>query len=132
MTISLHHSLLPSYRYLRLAHQRLVCIHWRLTQSLDGHTRLCGNISNTALDEVRSEVHSASLFAIVTDLDPLLPAARQAHPLNREFNVADYGLPIALIVSDFNPCHLSAVFDLDVKKVSFVPSWISASTPAKR
>jgi len=128
MTISLHHSRLP--------YQRLVCIHCRLTQGLDGHTRLCGNISNTALDKVRSEMNSAGIFSVVSDFDPLLPAARQAHPLNREFNVADYGLPFTLIVSDyvsdFNPSHLSAVFDLDVKKVCFVPSWISAATPAQR
>jgi len=131
MAISLHHSLLPSYRHLWLAHQRLGH-HWRLTQSLDGHTRLCGNISNSALNEVRSEVHSASPFAIVSDLDPLLPAARQTHPLNREFDMANYGLAIALIVSDFNSCHLCTVFDLDVKKVCLVPSWISASAPAQR
>ena len=103
-----------------------------LTQRLDSHFRLFGNIPYSTLNEVRSEVYSASLFAIVSDLDPLLPAARQTHPLNREFNMANYGLLISLIVSDFNSRHLCTVLDFDVEEICFVPSWISPTTPAQR
>ena len=123
-------------RHLLLHHQlllhHLLLLNLRLDYHLrlQCHTRLCGNISYAALNEVRSKMYSASLFAIVSNHDPLLPAARQTHSLNWEFYMADDGLLAALLVSYLNARHLCAVLDLDVKEVRFVPFWIFPSTPA--
>ncbi len=130
MAVSLNHILLYSHHHLRLTHHLRLDYHLSLAHRLNGHTRLSGNISNTSLNEIRSKVYSASLFAIVSDLDPLLPAARQTHPLNWEFYMADDGLLAALLVSHLNACHLCAVLDLDIKEVRFIPLWIFPSSPA--
>ena len=65
----LHHQLL-------LHHLLLLNLRLDYHLRLHCHTRLCGNISYAALNEVRSKMYSASLFAIVSNHDPLLPAAR--------------------------------------------------------
>ena len=130
MAVSLNHILLYSHHNLRLTHHLRLDYHLRLAHRLNGHTRLSGNISNTSLNEVRSKVYSASLLAIVSNHNPLLPAARQTHPLNWEFDMADDWLLAALLVSHLDARHLCAMLDLDVKEVRFSPSWIFPSTPA--
>jgi len=75
-------------------------------------------------------MHSASHISILSNLNPLLPATRQAHPLNWEFDMTDNWLLSTLLVSDFNTCHLCAVLDLDVEEICFVPSWIYATISA--
>jgi len=75
-------------------------------------------------------MHLASKIYTMSDLNPLLPAARQAQSLNWEFNMTNNWLRTTLLVSDFNTCHLCAVLDLDVEEICFVPSWIYATTSA--
>ncbi len=130
MAVSLNHILLYSHHHLRLTHHLRLDYHLSLAHRLNGHTRLSGNISNTSLNEIRSKVYSASLFAIVSDLDPLLPAARQTHPLNWELDMTNNWLLAALLVSHLDARHLCAVLDLDIKEVRFIPLWIFPSSPA--
>lgn len=130
MAVSLNHILLYSHHHLRLTHHIRLDYHLSLAHLLHGHTWLSGNISNTSLNEVRSKVYSASLLAIVSDHDPLLPPSRQTHPLNWKFDMADDGLLAALLISHLDARHLCAVLDLYVKEVRFIPLWIFSSTPA--
>lgn len=129
MAISLDNSLLTSHHHLRLTH------HLRLHHSLrlDSYPRLpCGDISYPALYEVRSKVNSPSFLAIVSDHNPFLPATRQTHPLDWEFDMAKDGLLVAFLISHLDARHLSTVLDLDIEEVRFVPSWITPSAPSDR
>jgi hypothetical protein len=45
-------------------------------------------------------VNAANNFIKMSDLNPLLPATRQTHPLNWEFHMPNQRLPWAFFVSD--------------------------------
>ena len=92
----------------------------------------CCDVSNTALYEVRSKVNTADLIAIASDRYPFLPAARQTHSLDWELDMADDGLLVTFLVSHLNARHLSAVLDLDVEEVCFVPFGIPPTTLTDR
>jgi hypothetical protein len=77
-------------------------------------------------------VNSASFFAILSDHNPFLPATRQTHPLDWEFNMADNGLLVAFLVSHLDARHLGTVLDLDIEEIRFVPSWIFTSALTDR
>ena len=77
-------------------------------------------------------MNSASLFAIVSDRYPFLPAARQTHSLDWKLDMAENWLLVTFLVSHLNARHLSAVLDLDVEEVCFVPFGIPPTTLTDR
>ena len=92
--------------HLALVHRSHLSLHSSLNwhhQYVSSHlvSNLIGHHFNSASHIKRSKVNTTNSVIKMSDLNPLLPATRQTHPLNWEFYMPNQRLPWAFFVSDF-------------------------------
>jgi len=91
--------------HLALVHSSHLSLHSRLNLNylhVSSHLirNLIGHHLNSTSYIKRSEVNAANNSIKMSDFNPLLPATRQTHPLNWEFNMPDQRLSWAFFISD--------------------------------